>query len=89
MALPELAPTSADTLVQRTTLAIDALARNICNTWDEATGSGGPPFTVIVVGSGAYGGYLAAKVVDFHPAARVLVLEAGPFLCLRARTKPR
>jgi choline dehydrogenase-like flavoprotein len=80
MALQELAPTGADALVQRTTLAIDAVARNLCNTWDEAVGSGGPPFTAVVVGSGAYGGYLAAKIVDFHPTARVLVLEAGPFL---------
>jgi GMC oxidoreductase len=80
MVLRELAPTAADTLVQSTTLALDALARNVCNTWDEAVGAGGPPFTLIIVGSGAYGGYLAAKVFDFHPNARVLLLEAGPYL---------
>jgi len=80
MTLRELIPGGANTLVQHTTFSIDALARNVCNTWDEAVGSGGPPFTVIVVGSGAYGGYLAAKVVRLHPDARVLVLEAGPFL---------
>ena len=80
MALRELSPGGAAAAVQNTTFSIDALARNICNTWDEAVGSGGPPFTVIVVGSGAYGGYLAAKVSALHPEARVLVLEAGPFL---------
>jgi hypothetical protein len=80
MVLRELAPTVANTLVQRTTLAIDALSRNVCNTWDEAVGAGGPPFTVIIVGSGAYGGYLAAKVFHLHPNARVLLLEAGPYL---------
>ena len=80
MALRELSPVSAPVLVQNTTFSIDALARNVCNTWDEAVGSGGPPFSVIVVGSGAYGGYLAAKVATLHPQARVLVLEAGPFL---------
>ena len=57
MALRELSPGGAAAAVQNTTFSIDALARNICNTWDEAVGSGGPPFTVIVVGSGAYGGY--------------------------------
>ena len=55
MALRELSPVSAAAPVQNTTFSIDALARNICNTWDEAVDSGGPPFTVIVVGSGAYG----------------------------------
>ena len=80
MALRELTPGGAAAAVQNTTFSIDALARNICNTWDEAVGSGGPPFTVIVVGSGAYGGYLAAKAATLHPGARVLVLEAGPFL---------
>lgn len=80
MTLRELSPSGGDTAVQHTTFSIDALARNVCNTWDEAVESGGPPFTVVVVGSGAYGGYLAAKVAQFHPDARVLVLEAGPFL---------
>ncbi|MDQ1745071.1 MAG: hypothetical protein QOE23_3410 [Pseudonocardiales bacterium] len=80
MALLSLEPTGISTAVQSTTLSLDALGRNICNTWSEAVDSGGPPFTVIVVGSGAYGAYLAAKVVALHPASRVLVLEAGPFL---------
>ena len=80
MALQELVPGVGETSVQHTTLGLDAVARNVCNTWDEAVLSGGSPFTVIVIGSGAYGGYLATKVVDLHPSARVLVLEAGPFL---------
>jgi choline dehydrogenase-like flavoprotein len=40
----------------------------------------GPPFTVVIVGAGAYGAYLAAKLVQLHASARVLVLEAGPLL---------
>ncbi|WP_211268554.1 GMC family oxidoreductase [Actinoplanes subtropicus] len=80
MSLRTLAPSGADALVQSTTLSLDALGRNVCNTWDEATGNGGPPFTAVIVGSGAYGGYLAAKLFRLRPSARVLVLEAGPFL---------
>jgi hypothetical protein len=62
MALPSLTPGAGQTLVQSTTLALDALGRNVCNTWDEAVGSGGSPFTVVIVGSGAYGSYLAGPV---------------------------
>lgn len=80
MALPSLVPVSSQTLVQSTTLSLDVLGRNVCNTWAEAVDNGGPPFTVVIIGSGAYGSYLAAKVVQRHPAARVLVVEAGPFL---------
>jgi hypothetical protein len=80
MPLPRLAPTPDPVLVQDTSLAIDGLPRNVCNTWEEATANGGPPFSVVVVGAGAYGGYLAAKLAEFQPQRRVLVLEAGPFL---------
>jgi hypothetical protein len=82
MPLPRLVP-AADAVpvaVQETSLAVDALARNVCNTWQEATANGGPPFSVVVVGAGAYGGYLAAKLAEFQPQRRVLLLEAGPFL---------
>jgi choline dehydrogenase-like flavoprotein len=68
------------TAVQNTSLALDALARNICNTWDEAVGGGDRGFDVVIVGSGAYGAYLAAKLFRLSDSLRVLVLEAGPFL---------
>src|SRR5215218_4840002 len=80
MPLPRLVPATGAVPVQETSLSVDALARNVCNTWQEATGNGGPPFSVVVVGAGAYGGYLAAKLAEFQPQRRVLLLEAGPFL---------
>lgn len=80
MALEALIPTGSQTSVQSTSLSLDALGRNVCNTWTEAVSNAGPPFDVVIVGSGAYGSYLAARLVRVHPAARVLVLEAGPFL---------
>jgi hypothetical protein len=80
VSLRSLTPSGSQTPVQSTTLSLDALGRNVCNTWAEAVDNGGPPFTVVIVGSGAYGSYLATKLVRLHPAARVLVLEAGPFL---------
>jgi len=68
--------------VQRTSLSLDVLGRFICNTYEEATAN--PDFDVVVIGSGMYGGYCAAKVYSESEAAgrplRVLVLEAGPFL---------
>lgn len=73
--------------IQRTTFAVDAPGRFFCNTWDEAVSAQqGRPFDVVIVGSGMYGGYLAAKLYEFGgdlPEAdrpRVLVLESGPFL---------
>jgi hypothetical protein len=82
MPLPRLVPAgdAVPVAVQETSLAVDALARNVCNTWQEATANGGPPFSVVVVGAGAYGGYLAAKLAEFQPQRRVLLLEGGPFL---------
>ena len=59
---------------------LDALGRFVCNTWLEATASGGPPFSVIIVGAGMYGAYLAAKLHRRNRTARILVLDAGPFL---------
>jgi len=74
--------------VQRTTFSIDAVARFVCNTWEEilAAQSGGE-FDAIVIGSGMYGAYTATKLFEFgrrqensDQAPRVLVLESGPFL---------
>ena len=36
MPLRELSPVDAAAVVQNTTFSIDALARNFCNTWNEA-----------------------------------------------------
>jgi hypothetical protein len=80
--LPNLVDAGGSVEVQRTTLAIDAAARYVCSTWSEATGNGGAPFDAVVVGSGMYGAYCAAKIWRFGKPKkrRVLVLEAGPFL---------
>ena len=69
--------------VQRTTFSLDVLGRFICNTWDEALTN--PDFDAVVIGSGMYGSYCAAKLfsesgVPGRTPMRVLVLEAGPFL---------
>jgi choline dehydrogenase-like flavoprotein len=80
MPLPNLVPTGGQVQVQHTTFAVDALARYACSTWDEATGNGGAPFSVIVVGAGMYGAYCAAKIFRRHPSKRVLLLDAGRFL---------
>lgn len=80
MNLPKLDPSSSTVDFQNTTFSIDALGRLICNTWQEATENGGPPFDVVVIGSGMYGAYLATKINRLNPNKRVLVLEAGSFL---------
>ncbi len=64
--------------IQNTDLSIDVLGRFACNTLQEALSSG--TFDVIIVGSGMYGSYTAAKIRHYHPDLRILVLEAGPFL---------
>lgn len=74
--------------IQRTTFAVDGLGRFTCNTWDEildAQRSG--QFDIVIVGSGMYGAYTAAKLfergrrmADERDAPRILVLESGPFL---------
>lgn len=92
MALPTLQaipngptlPKEGDT--QRTSFSLDVLGRFICNTLDEALypNCGQPSFNLmaefdaIVIGSGMYGAYCAARL--WRNGAKVLVLEAGPFL---------
>src|SRR5688572_27563416 len=80
MPLPNLIPASGQVQVQNTTFAVDALGRYVCSTWDEATTSGGAPFSAVVVGAGMYGAYCAAKIFRRHPSKRVLLLDAGRFL---------
>ena len=80
MPLPELQPTAQQVAVQATAFTTDAIGRFVCSTWAEATGNGGPPFTAVVVGAGAYGAYLAAALYRSRPTSRVLLLDAGSFL---------
>lgn len=74
--------------VQRTTFSLDAVARLVCNTWEEilAAQTGGQ-FDAIVIGSGMYGAYTATKLFELgrrtanpDQSPRVLVLESGPFV---------
>ncbi|MET0239503.1 MAG: GMC oxidoreductase [Sphingobium sp.] len=80
MPLPYLTPATAQVEFQRTSLTLDVIARLACNTLDEALGNGGGPFDFVVVGSGMYGAYTAAKLVQLGQRGRVLVLDSGPFL---------
>jgi choline dehydrogenase-like flavoprotein len=74
--------------IQRTTFSVDGLGRFTCNTWDEILAAQrGGHFDVVIVGSGMYGAYTAAKLFEEgrrmtqqQDAPRVLVLESGPFL---------
>jgi hypothetical protein len=72
--------------VQRTTFSLDAVARFVCNTWEEILAAQvGSQFDAVVIGSGMYGAYTAAKLYQFgkelpNQQPRILVLEAGPFL---------
>lgn len=75
--------------VQETTFALDAVSRFVCNTIDEvseAQEQGGFGFDVVVIGSGMYGAFTAAKIYErarrrhLERRPRVLVLESGPFL---------
>jgi len=77
--LQQLVPSGATVPVQNTSLALDAVARYVCNTWPEAVSNGGPPFGAIVMGAGMYGAAVATKLYRLTNR-RVLVLEAGPFL---------
>jgi hypothetical protein len=78
--LPRLLPAPQQVQVQETAFTTDALSRFICSTWEEATGNGGQPFSVVIVGAGAYGAYLAAKVFRRRPNKRILLLDAGSWL---------
>jgi hypothetical protein len=80
MPLPQLVAGQHQVDVQDTAFTADALARHLCSSWEEATGNGGPPFTAVVVGAGMYGAYCAARLYRSKPNARVLLLDAGPFL---------
>lgn len=74
--------------IQRTTFSVDGMSRFSCNTWEEilAAQQGGG-FDVVIVGSGMFGAYTAAKLYELgrrmsnrEEAPRILVLESGPFL---------
>ncbi|MFH7027607.1 MAG: hypothetical protein ACHBN1_19955 [Heteroscytonema crispum UTEX LB 1556] len=71
--------------IQRTTFSLDAIARFVCNTWEEILAAqAGGQFDAVVIGSGMYGAYTAAKLFEFgkelpNQQPRILVLEAGPF----------
>jgi len=69
---------------EQTTFTVDLIGRYVCNTWDEATKSGGAPFDIVVIGSGMHGGYCAEKLYRFAKEAgkniRILVLDAGALL---------
>ena len=80
MPLPRLLPGVQQVQVQETAFTTDALGRFTCSTWEEATGNGGPLFSVVIVGAGAYGAYLAAKVFRRRPNKRILLLDAGSLL---------
>jgi choline dehydrogenase-like flavoprotein len=80
MPLPELVPGPSPVEVQHTTFSADAVGRYVCSTWQEAVHNGGAPFSMVVVGAGMYGAYLAARLFRRNPAARVLLLDAGPWL---------
>jgi hypothetical protein len=75
--------------VQETTFALDAFSRFVCNTIDEveeAQQQGGFGFDVVVIGSGMYGAFTAAKIYQrstqqqLERRPRVLVVDSGPFL---------
>jgi hypothetical protein len=60
----------------------DVIGRYVCSTFDEAINNGGPPFDVVVIGSGMFGAYAAEKIYrqseDLN--LRILVLDAGGYL---------
>jgi GMC oxidoreductase len=77
--LPRLIPSPSDAVnYQETSFGIDALARNVCNTWEEAMTN--PAFDAVVIGSGMYGAYCADKLFRLTKEKRTLLLEAGAFL---------
>jgi choline dehydrogenase-like flavoprotein len=77
--LPRLVPSLIEEVnYQETSLSIDALARNVCNTWEEAITN--PAFDTVVIGSGMFGAYCADKLFRLTKEKRTLLLEAGAFL---------
>ena len=80
MPLPRLVPAAEQVDVQQTAFSTDAVGRFVCNSWDEATGNGAPPFSVVVVGAGMYGAYCAVEAYRHHPTKRILLLDAGRVL---------
>jgi len=77
--LPRLIPSPVEEAeYQETSFSVDAVARNVCNTWEEAMTN--PAFDVIVIGSGMFGAYCADKLFRDAKAKRILLLEAGAFL---------
>jgi choline dehydrogenase-like flavoprotein len=77
--LPRLFPSLIEEVnYQETSLSIDALARNVCNTWEEAMTN--PAFDTVVIGSGMFGAYCADKLFRLTKEKRTLLLEAGAFL---------
>jgi len=77
--LPRLIPSTIDQVdYQETALSVDAVARNVCNTWEEAMTN--PAFDTVVIGSGMFGGYCADRLFRDAKSKRTLLLEAGAFL---------
>jgi len=81
--LPYLRPDPALPVeIQDSEFTKDLLARYVCSTLDEAIGSGGRPFDVVVVGAGMFGAYVADKIyrLGADTNARTLLLDAGGYL---------
>jgi choline dehydrogenase-like flavoprotein len=77
--LPRLIASPVDGVdYQETSFSVDVVARNVCNTWDEATTN--PNFDAVVIGSGMFGAYCADKLFRDTKVKRTLLLEAGLFL---------
>jgi choline dehydrogenase-like flavoprotein len=77
--LPRLIASQIDNVdYQETALSVDAVARNVCNTWGEAVTN--PAFDAVVIGSGMFGGYCAGRLFRDTDSKRTLLLEAGSFL---------
>src|SRR5260221_4736615 len=77
--LPRLIPSPTDEVnYQETSFGVDAVARNVCNTWEEAMTN--PAFDAVVIGSGMFGGYFADKLFRDAKGKRTLLLEAGGVL---------
>jgi len=77
--LPRLTPSPAEKVgYQETSFSVDAVARNVCNTLEEAMTN--PTFDAVVIGSGMFGAYCADKLFRVARTKRTLLLEAGGFL---------